>query len=101
MSFHYNERLIQMSSFQPSGASNSKEDSESGSEEESSDEEERKAPNQLIMEFLQCVMDNDTENGLKLCKMSKSITDDMLTINSHINMICFIQLNGANNMIVS
>lgn len=43
------------------------------SSDESSDEENetRKAPNQLIMEFLQCMMANDVENGLKLCKMSK------------------------------
>ena len=50
--------------------------SDSGSDDDdSSEEEERKAPNELIMEFLQCVMDNDMENGLKLCKLSESVYD--------------------------
>lgn len=35
------------------------------------DSEERQAPSELKMEFLQCVMTNDHENSLKLCKMSK------------------------------
>ncbi|XP_067934196.1 glutamate-rich protein 2-like isoform X2 [Watersipora subatra] len=43
--------------------------SDSESESSSDEEGERKAPNQLIMEFLDCVMSNDLENGLKLCKM--------------------------------
>jgi len=47
-------------------------ENDTDSDDSSSDEEERKAPTQLIMEFLQCLMDKDTENALKLCKMSES-----------------------------
>ena len=62
------------SNFRFSPGTGAAEASDSGSDDdESSEEEERKAPNELIMEFLQCVMDNDMENGLKLCKMSESV----------------------------
>ena len=64
------------SNFRFSQGTGAAEASDSGSDDDdSSEEEERKAPNELIMEFLQCVMDNDMENGLKLCKMSESVYD--------------------------
>jgi len=44
---------------------------DSDTDDSSGEDEELKAPNELIMEFLQCVMTDDIENGLKLCKMSK------------------------------
>ncbi|KAK6180889.1 hypothetical protein SNE40_008856 [Patella caerulea] len=44
-----------------------KEDSDSDDEDE--EEEERKAPNELFMEFLTCVMDKDYTTAQKLCKM--------------------------------
>lgn len=38
-------------------------------EEEDSDEEERKAPNELLIEFVECLMKKDYKNAEKLCKM--------------------------------
>ncbi|XP_050407536.2 dentin sialophosphoprotein [Patella vulgata] len=46
-----------------------KEESSTSSESEDEDEEERKAPNELFMEFLTCVMDKDYTTAQKLCKM--------------------------------
>lgn len=58
---------------------NGAEESEESSDSSDEEDEERKAPNELIMEFLQCVMANDIENSLKLCKMS---TLDAICMNS-------------------
>lgn len=46
-----------------------KEASSSSDEEDSDEEEERKAPNQLLMEFLECIYAKDFPNAAKLCKM--------------------------------
>ena len=59
-------------------ANGSKAASSSDSDDSSDEEGKGKAPNQLIMEFLQCVMSNDLDNGLKLCKMSKYTVNHLL-----------------------
>lgn len=44
-------------------------ESESSDSDSDSDSDTHKAPNELIMEFLECVMNQDMENALKLCRM--------------------------------
>ncbi|CAH1774036.1 unnamed protein product [Owenia fusiformis] len=44
-------------------------DAEDEEEEDTEDEEERKAPNELLMEFVGCLMQQDYENAEKLCRM--------------------------------
>ncbi|XP_059179706.1 glutamate-rich protein 2-like isoform X2 [Physella acuta] len=39
------------------------------SDEDKSEEQERKAPNELLMEFVDCLMRKDYKNSFKLCKM--------------------------------
>ncbi|XP_062621969.1 glutamate-rich protein 2-like [Saccostrea cucullata] len=51
----------------PEGAEGGKEDSSSDSDSE--EEEERKAPSQLLMEFLECLMKKEYVVAAKLCKM--------------------------------
>ncbi|GFO20388.1 glutamate-rich protein 2 [Plakobranchus ocellatus] len=44
-------------------------DDDDDDEDDSSEEEERKAPNELLIEFVECLMKKDYENAQKLCKM--------------------------------
>ncbi|XP_055997515.1 glutamic acid-rich protein-like [Ostrea edulis] len=52
----------------PEGAEGGKEDS-SNSDSEEEEEEERKAPSELLMEFLECLMKKEYTIAAKLCKM--------------------------------
>ncbi|XP_046553201.1 glutamic acid-rich protein-like [Haliotis rubra] len=52
-----------------SGAAAGRGESSDDSDTEDSEDEEEKAPNQLLMEFVTCLMEKDYPNAQKLCKM--------------------------------
>ncbi|KAK3745359.1 hypothetical protein RRG08_064683 [Elysia crispata] len=64
-----NENIPVLSSSRQTRDDHNYEDGDDDDDEEDSDNEERKAPNELLMEFVECLMKKDYKNAEKLCKM--------------------------------